>query len=254
MCEGCKGEDVDYLDNQQRTPLFLACVEGRDVHGRTDHKSLALCVSALLNYDADTNVTVDGCPWQLVHYLAASWQYEALDFLLANGANVLTYSAENGMNALHMAADASPLKGGRGEGYRIVNEIDEEEEEGEELDREDGVPTLRVLLRAGARPNVRDGQGRTALQLVVEAEPVWGDRVGFALELLLGCGARILDETTAPWTSFLKMSPCVSVDKALQEWAATPVLDTEELGMTSTPLGDFQEGENKPVGAMEAGR
>ncbi len=224
------------------------------MHGRTDHKSLALCVSALLNYDADTNITVEGCPWQLLHYLAASWQHEALDFLLENGANVLAYSAENGMNALHMAADASPLKAGRGEGYRIVNEIEEEEEEVEELNREDGVPTLRALLKAGARPNVRDGQGRTALQLVVEAEAVWGHRVGFALELLLGCGARVLDESTVPWTTFLKISPVVSVDRAVQEWSSVPVLDTGELGITFTPLGDFQEGENKPVGAMEASR
>ena len=75
LCEGCKGEDVDYLDNQQRTPLFLACVEGRssaggggysggggrDSHsGHTDPKALALCVSTLLQYDADANVTLEG--------------------------------------------------------------------------------------------------------------------------------------------------------------------------------------------------
>ena len=161
------------------------------------------------------------------------------------------------MNALHMAADGAPIKAGRGEGYRIVNEIDEglsEDDEGEELNREDGVPTLRALLKAGARPNVRDAQGRTALQLVAEAEPVWGNRVGFALELLLGCGARVLDEPSAQWATFLKISPVVSVDKAVQEWSTTTVLDAGELGITQTPLMDFQEGENKSVGAMEAGR
>ena len=209
LCEGCKGEDVDYLDDGGRTPLFLACVEGRDSAGRTDPKALALCVSTLLQYDADPNAAADGAGagtgWQLVHYLAASWQHEALEFLLEHGANVLAFGIDGGMNALHLAADAAPLKRGGGEGHRLMAGINaEDDNEPEELSREDGVPTLRALLRAGARPNVRDAQGRTPLQLVAEAEAVWDDRASFALELLLGCGARVLDEG-APWAAFVKV-------------------------------------------------
>jgi len=209
LCDGCKGEDVDYLDDAGRTPLFLACVEGRDSAGRTDPTALALCVSALLQYDADANAAADGAAagsgWHLVHYLAASWQHEALEFLLEHGANVLAFGVDGGMNALHLAADGTPLKRGRGEGHRLMAGTHAEDDDApEDLSREDGVPTLRALLRAGARPNVRDAHGRTPLQLVVEAEAVWGDRVGYALELLLGCGARLLDEGTA-WAAYVKV-------------------------------------------------
>jgi len=32
----------------------------------------------------------------------------------------------------------------------------------------------------------------------------------------------------------------VSVDKALQEWAAGAAVDADDLDMAKTPLGDFQ--------------
>ena len=63
---------------------------------------------------------------------------------------------------------------------------------------------------------------------------VWGNRVGYALELLLGCGARIhpVDEaasSNAAWLTFLKNSPTVSVDKALSECNNQPSLPLPSL-------------------------
>ena len=158
--------DIDVLDRQGRTPLYLACVEGRDVSGRTDTRQLSACVLTMLSHNADTDYR-DKEGYSILHYLAASWQHEPLKVILDHKvkANIYTFSAIEGMNALHYATDATPLKKCIGEGSRILsnnnnnnnnsdrndddNNVGDRDQGMEELLLEDGLPTLRALLKAG---------------------------------------------------------------------------------------------------------
>jgi hypothetical protein len=114
--------DIDVADGKGRTPLYLACVEGRDVSGRSDTKSLNMCVIIMLGQNADIDI-IDNNGYTLLHYLAASWQHEPLLSILEHKVktSVFTFSSEDGMNVLHYAADASPLKRAIGEGSRILS-------------------------------------------------------------------------------------------------------------------------------------
>ena len=54
----------------------------------------------------------------------------------------------------------------------------------------------------GSRPNGRDAQGRTPLQLLLENEVVWGRTFGDVVDTILSYGARI-DEVTDGLTDWL---------------------------------------------------
>jgi Ankyrin repeats (3 copies)/Ankyrin repeat len=155
--------DIDLRDHKGRTPLYLACVEGRDVSGKTDSRMLAQCLKTLLTNSADTDFK-DEKGYTVMHYLSASWQYEPLNVILdhTEKANIFSFSVEDGMNALHYACDASPLKRAVGEGSWILSNTQasrgEDEDDSspafkdlqqEELLIEDGLPTLKALLQAG---------------------------------------------------------------------------------------------------------
>lgn len=153
--------DIDLQDHKGRTPLYLACVEGRDVSGKTDSRMLAQCLKSLLANSADTDFK-DEQGYTVTHYLAASWQHEPLKVILdhTEKANIFSFSAEDGMNALHYACDASPLKRAVGEGSWILSNTQASNGEDdpsptfkdvqqEELLIEDGLPTLKALLKAG---------------------------------------------------------------------------------------------------------
>ena len=169
--------DIDELDGRGRTPLYLACVEGKDVSGKTDPRQLAACILSLLVHDADVNFR-DEAGFTVLHYLAASWQHEPLKALLDHTAkaNILAVMGKDGMNALHYVTDAMPLKRSVGEGCRILSNISSPSVgsdgilvEGKERDQMrrsssnyssrdlgpedlnlgDGLPTLKLLLKAG---------------------------------------------------------------------------------------------------------
>ena len=172
--------DIDELDGRGRTPLYLACVEGRDVSGKTDTRQLTACILSLLVHDADINFR-DEAGFTVLHYLAASWQHEPLKALLDHKAkaNILAVMSSDGMNALHYVTDATPLKKSVGEGCRILSNSKSitnpsggsdgisggGQEQGqmrrlssnsssrdlgpEDLNLVDGLPTLKLLLKAG---------------------------------------------------------------------------------------------------------
>ena len=175
--------DVDELDSRGRTPLYLACVEGRDVSGKTDTRQLTACILSLLAHNPDVDFR-DEEGFNVLHYLAASWQHEPLKALLNHKGktNVFVVRITDGMNALHYATDASPLKRSVGEGCQILSNgrcatdssgsssssgKGEGQEKGrrdslnsnsvdlgpEDLHLDDGLPTLKALLKAGKRLN-----------------------------------------------------------------------------------------------------
>ena len=71
--------------------------------------------------------------------------------------------------------------------------------------------TFLFIVRTGSRPNVRDGRGRSPLQLVAESSDVWGNRFGEAVDTLLTFGARMQDKES-PQCGVIKESPQVSLE------------------------------------------
>jgi ankyrin repeat protein len=212
----------------------------------------------MLSHDADTNFK-DEEGYTVIHYLAASWQYEPLRTILDHEnfkCNIYSYST-SGMTALHHAADSNPLKLAIGEGTRILNNnrkcsAGASDESGspiqdnlEELLLEDGIPTLKVLLEAGSRPNVRDTTGRTVLQLIVESEDVWGHRFGDAIDTLLYFGARLSDES--PQNAVIRESPQCSIEDAQAEWNSELVVDADYISLIKSPMGQFKDLEDSIV-------
>lgn len=71
-----------------RTPLFLACVEGRSASGSRDPSALLACVTTLLTYGADPD-RKDKEGMAVLHFLSASWQYPVVELLLDGVASVM---------------------------------------------------------------------------------------------------------------------------------------------------------------------
>lgn len=81
--------NVDLVDSIGRTPLYVACVEGRDVSGKTDAILLKRCIETLLKLNPEVNA-VDAKGNTLLHYLSASWFHEAVEMLVHAGAEIHT--------------------------------------------------------------------------------------------------------------------------------------------------------------------
>lgn len=205
---------VDLLDAKQRTPLYVACLEGRGVTGATDVLALRRCLMVLLAMQADPNAdyfedTAEGgskrsSPAQV---LAGSWQYEALEALLEAGADPNVRDASSGYSALHYACAALPLKNAVGEGARRLagnQSAASTSTDFEEPQTGSGLPCLQALVEAGARLNAptKDTQpagkpgkdadkGLSALYLLYLSRDVWAAEYEPAVNLLLEHGARV---------------------------------------------------------------
>lgn len=157
--------DIDEFDHLGRTPLFLACVEGRDVAGLANSELLSQCIVTLLRHGPDTDFR-DEEGYTIMQYLAASWLYGPLKKILyhTSKSNIYNISVTTGMNALHYACDATPLRRTVGVGSWILNNSGNPAFTGIECERDpqrdmspeelvlgDGVETVKVLLRAGEK-------------------------------------------------------------------------------------------------------
>jgi ankyrin repeat protein len=187
--------DTDLEDDNGRTPLFLACVEGRDISGKTDIDALKRCLSCLITLQANSDVK-DKNNVSALQYLAASWQYDPMKLLLEDKVDPNYVSGKYNFSALHYAANASPLKKAKGEASKVLNSFKDDGDinKPEELNVRTGVITLKTLLEAGAKPNYRDSRGKSALQLIGEQCDQWGSNLSEAVGVLLSYGAR-LDES-----------------------------------------------------------
>ena len=104
-----------------RTPLYLACVEGRAPNGRPDPPALLACVTTLLTYGAHPD-RQDREGRSILHFLSASWQYPVVDLLLdgfdnplsagqrTHCADVNLYDEGEGNTALHYACSTDSLQ------------------------------------------------------------------------------------------------------------------------------------------------
>lgn len=232
--------DTDYKDNEQRTPLYMACVEGRDQSGITDTSAMYSCVSCLLAHQPNVNL-YDKTGFALTHYLSASWQYDTLDLLLEAGAHVNCRCSTSGMTALHLAAAASPIKPAVGAGVRISHQIRVFPDVGagqfvpvEEINRPHGVATLRTLLKHGVKPNARDSQGRTALQILAEnaREDRWpAEELADAVALLVSFGARFDDSSASLARLKNKLNMHGSLEAIVEKWGSLPAINGDSLGL-----------------------
>jgi ankyrin repeat protein len=266
--------DLDLPDPKDRTPLTICVLEGRDIHGKTDPVLLKDCLTHMLSHKPN-------CHWAdkqgrtLIHYLAASWQFEALEVLLDTDAvDVNAMDIITGMTPLHYAVQARPIKKAVGEAQRIMNRWKLSTsstsssssvstgvsprlsasasavtpaanaaatatavllQEPEPLHTPYGVDTIRALLKAGAKPNIRDGNGRTPLGLLLtdlEAQDRWLDREEIlpAIAILISFGARV-DLDPAGAASLKNLYPDLMVAAFVEKWTSMPVIDCGPLGV-----------------------
>jgi ankyrin repeat protein len=254
--------DVDLYDKFYRTPLYMACVEGRNMAGHTDTEALKKCVACLLSHQPNVH-NYDGNGFTLVHYLAASWQYEAMDLLLQQAdADPNARAVHGGAMPLHLACAAAPIKPADGEGLKIIRGEELKDpwrsgggggakkdttaagagaapgeaigagEQFEKLARPFGSVTLRALLKSGARPNAKDHAGRSPLMIL--AQPGKDDdwdlmELTDAVAMLVSFGARFDDSALLAGLKSRLLG--VSIDALAERWASLPVINGDSLNI-----------------------
>jgi hypothetical protein len=186
--------DVDIPDGLGRTPLYLACVEGRSVDGRTDVRALCKCIELLTASQASVQL-VDKMGRSMLHYLAASLQWEAVTLLLNHGAAVNgTESNYNEYSALHYACSGFVLKTSKNELYRLMHGPGSADDQYEQIDPDNQLRTVQALLDFGAFPNCKaENASKTPLLLLIESMDVSEAQFEIVATALVSRGAR-LDE------------------------------------------------------------
>jgi len=199
----------------------------------------------------------DQAGFTMCHYLAASWQYEALDLLLQADADVNARAARSGMTALHLACQAQPLKFAEGEAKRIMQGGDITASTGgsskgvaltgsgsaggvgsegpvyEKLNHPMGPTTLRTLLKAGARPNMRDSKGRSPLAILAEPgrDDLWDlMELTDGVSVLLSFGARFDDSPAVQALRHRLVG--INIEALMERWASLPVINGDALNIT----------------------
>jgi len=256
----CNIHDPDLYDNQHRTPLFLACVEGRNVSGKTDAGALRRCLSCLIALQADPNAKAKNSCFTPLQYLAASWQSECVDQLLDGSASVHVDDNPAGNTALHFAVAGQALKRAQGEGFRLMmssasksiennlSSDDSSSEEREEKMAGGGVATLRSLLRAGAYPNKKNGLGKSVLHVLADEEFEWRhENLSEAVSLLVTFGAR-LDDSPQCQSLRQKCGASINLEALSERWSSSPAVNADTLGMT---INCLEKPRDHPHGAKE---
>jgi ankyrin repeat protein len=228
--------DLDVTDHKNRTPLVVACIEGRDFSGVSDSIALKKCLEIMITHKPNVH-WVDNENRSLLHYLAASWQYEPMDVLLENGCpDINLPDLKTGMTPLHYTMTASPIKCVIGEGMKIMNAdssssstILMEDNRPEPIQLSSGVDTIRCLLQQGAKPNVKDSLGRTVLQfaLMPEIEVLWDkEELETAIALLISYGYRCDDSLC---TIIKSKYPDLNINALNDKWNNLPIIDCKKL-------------------------
>jgi ankyrin repeat protein len=250
---------ADLTDSLGHTPLFLACVEGRDLTGKADPVALRNCIVALQGASANLSERSDmGIP--VVYYVTSAWQTEAVGSFLASGLiDIHDRAGDRNGHLIHTCMEAKSLrkqvglatiiksekqipgrKKKRSKDCKYVLGLDLDGPQ-ETLTYANGPETLSVLLKYGARPNSRDASGRTPLHLLAEKELNWTVYGKDAFFLLLDAGAR-LDESPqcqnlrAKYNFVAEAGSKGVVDEALDKRSQLPALNADSLDSGSLRL------------------
>jgi ankyrin repeat protein len=227
--------DVDFRDDKERTPLYLACVEGKGVSGYTDTSALKRCVQILLGAGANPNVK-DQEGYTVMHFACASWEYEVVDVLLSKPTiDVNICSDQDGTTPLHLACTCVQLKRAVGEGTRVLashhskeGDIMSRDTTTEAADIEHSLRTVLSLLSNGASPNVKDFYGRSPAAMAISHSREWGSYLLPILVMLATHGARIDEQT------LLDLNPesLAVIQDGVSEWNRKGVLDGDFAKVT----------------------
>jgi ankyrin repeat protein len=235
--------DLDVTDHKNRTPLVIACIEGRDFSGVSDSMALKKCLEIMISHKPNCH-WIDNENRSLLHYLAASLQYEPMEVLLENGCPDINLPDNKvGMTPLHYAMTASPIKCVIGEGMKIMNadsfssssssssssKVLMEDNRPEPIQLASGVDTIRCLLQHGAKPNVKDSLGRTVLQfaLMPEIEVLWDkEELEAVIALFLSFGYRCDDSLM---TVVKSKYPDLNINALSDKWNSLQPIDCKKL-------------------------
>ena len=126
-----------------------------------------------------------------------------------------------------------PLKRAHGEAVSILRGGSYEDAAGAGYDEPvpgQGISTLQVLLRSGARPNAKTEDGFTSLYLIFSSKSVWGDEYEEAIGLLTSKGARLDDKN--PISAAVREScPAIDFDRQQNLFTSAPELDGDSVGL-----------------------
>lgn len=222
--------DIDLMDRQGRSPLVLACIEGRNYTGKLDPQKLRHCVEIMLTHKPDVNY-VNSIGETLAHLLAGSWQYGALELIVGGGVNdINALEVTYGMTPLHYAVLGDLTNAPIGEAARIMDlpPVRSAEDNANDPSSIDGVEALRVLLKAGARMNIKDNLGRSALALLLDPAQVakWNEDTEAGIAMLVSFGCRPDESNVAVVKS---LYPNFNLAAHQDKWTNLPPLDCARL-------------------------
>lgn len=231
--------DADLVDKHDRTPLFLACAEGRDVMGRVNGLLLLSVLKTLLGAGANPDGLVVASSYTPHQFLASSNDcHEALDLLLEAGASV--NHLHNGQSALHLAATAKSIKPSQGEGVLYLNKYSGESLPGESTGGSK-IGCLRSLLKHGAMPNLLNNEGKAPLHLIADNIENWGEQsCREAVSLLIAYGAR-MDETKQCALLRSKCQDKINIDALEERWANLGPCNADALNFGVNSLASTKE-------------
>jgi hypothetical protein len=226
--------DLDLLDGQGRSPLVLACTEGRSITGKLCPKRLKECIKVMITHQPDINYK-NSMGESLVHFLAGSWQFEAVELLLNNGfEDINVVEMGYSMSPLHYAALGDLIKAPIGEASRIMNlpglsVSSNDEPSDEEPTGADGINTLRALLKAGVKMNMKDSLGRSPLAILLN--PAQADKwdqedLKAAIAVMISLGCRVDDANIA---SIKTRFPDLIVSLLVEKWTLLPPIECAKL-------------------------
>ena len=227
ICDHVLESDIDMPDAFGRSALFLACAEGKAEDGTSNDVALSKCIAALTELQANPNFEVEGTRGLPIHFVAASWQPASLEALLKGGAYVRSVDAEE-RSALHLACCAAPIRSPVNEMTRLLFGS-ATKGDSDRMDPDYALLVLRLLLQAGARPNAKEGGGKSPLQLLHEAREAWGEIFFEAVEILVSHGARIDDPQTN--ADFKAKCPPGFYDDAVNLWNSVETPDIGAMGL-----------------------
>lgn len=114
--------DVDVVDQEGRTPLLLAVLEGRNRLGHRCSSELKDVMEILLGLQANINIP-DTHGYTILHHLSSIWSDDLLLWLLdkyGSKIDILAIDPREGRDALHFCAEGQDLSSSTGEGWNLL--------------------------------------------------------------------------------------------------------------------------------------